>query len=266
MNIRKLTYLTASLLTVAFTSNVWAQTIQNPGDSATILISGTNSSSSTEIGGNTWNQFSSSIVPENLLDLNGVASGISISYENTGGFVANSRGENLEVTSHGVTFPSSVTHSYVADNFDGRDGLVVLRFISDFELSIDFTVISSVAHGSPPEGRNIVHWNVGGNYEGTGNRTFTGGTTLTLDASKFNVVGDDTFRYDTGVLSSMSSTFDSDLSKWILDLQVGHGGSTNNAVTAINGIHMNVTAIPEPGTLALLGIALGALVLFRRRH
>ena len=41
--------------------------------------------------------------------------------------------------------------------------------------------------------------------------------------------------------------------------------------TANNGIYLGiddltVTAIPEPGTLALLGIALGALVLFRRRH
>jgi len=37
----------------------------------------------------------------------------------------------------------------------------------------------------------------------------------------------------------------------------------NNTVLAID--NLTVTAIPEPGTLVLLGIALGALVLFRRR-
>ncbi len=39
----------------------------------------------------------------------------------------------------------------------------------------------------------------------------------------------------------------------------------NTGVTGITMLSTDVVTIPEPGTLALLGIALGSLLLFRRR-
>jgi hypothetical protein len=39
----------------------------------------------------------------------------------------------------------------------------------------------------------------------------------------------------------------------------------NTDVTGITMLSTDVVTIPEPGTLALLGIALGSLLLFRRR-
>lgn len=43
------------------------------------------------------------------------------------------------------------------------------------------------------------------------------------------------------------------------------GGNVGNTQWTIDEVRVATTAIPEPGTLALVGIALGSLLLFRRR-
>lgn len=63
------------------------------------------------------------------------------------------------------------------------------------------------------------------------------------------------------------------ISAWTIDGQSLSAGTYDNSSATFNGYDFStrflgdgsITVVPEPGTLALIGIALGSLVLFRRR-
>lgn len=186
------------------------------------------------------------------------ATGISLTTTNDGGFTSGNRGSNDPITENGITFPGDVNDGYVADNTaSGRDGLMVFRFTapktSEFQVW-EFTVTGSYDNAETGDGVHLVKYNVGGTYS---SKDFTGGTTLTLDAN----LG--TSNLDAGFFSANATDAGSN---YIIDFQVGYAGSGTSSVGAINALHVETSAIPEPGTLALLGLALGALVLFRRRR
>ena len=188
------------------------------------------------------------------------STGVSMETTNPGDFISENRGLNAPITENGITFPGSANQGYVADNLgSGRDGLMVFRFTapnaSQFEVW-DFSIVASYDHNNPSSADHIIHYNVGGTYN-AGTKSFSGGETLTLDAAP---VGDN---ISAGTLSGILASFDG--SNYFVDLQVGYGGSGSQSVGAITAMHVTTAPIPEPSTLVLLGIALGSVMIFRRR-
>jgi hypothetical protein len=170
-------------------------------------------------------------------------------------------------TADGKYFPWAVIRTFSADNTDsGRDGLMRLTFSSDTQLTYSFWVMTSYDHNNPTNNPGL--FNVGGTY---GSGTFTGGTTLTLNASAVQQVGDTlldsnetspgSVKYAVGrVGTSFTSTYNAVSGKYELTFQAGRG---NTGSVYLNGLIVDV--IPEPGSLALVTAA-SLLMLPRRRR
>lgn len=238
----------------------------------------------TSIAGTTWNQVtekSNGAPYPNIADLRDSANaltGIGLTWTDGTHFAANTAGEGGNSSTSGVTydgkfFPWTVVDSYNATHV-GSDGLAALRFESSTQLAYTFWVMSSRDSANPPENQGWYGlYNVGGTYNKP-TQSFTGGTTLALNATKQQGPddqpdggGDTTLKYDVGKLSILGgfhSTYDSGLGKFVLTFQAGDGSSTASYGMAINGLIVEAVPIPEPAALGLL--ALGGLVMLPRRR
>jgi hypothetical protein len=155
-----------------------------------------------------------------------------------------------------VRYPTEILYFGSADNFaSGRDGLMVFRFvIPESQVSQnEFKITAAMGAISSP---TTFGMNVGGTFGGTGDRTFTGGSTV--------YGGGSTTEYEYASLSGVTGTYDGLTETYSLDVQFGYTGVGDSGVVAVRG--MTVSVIPEPGTLALVGLALGTLLIFRRRR
>lgn len=150
--------------------------------------------------------------------------------------------------------------SYNASN--SGPAVNAFSFKSSTQFFFDFHVAASREDTS---GITDTLYNVGGVYDSNTN-TFVGGTTLTLNPS--TTQGTD-LDYAVGRLTDGPSGF---LAAWNgteyeLTFQVAKDGSLGGSnARYLNGLVMETTVIPEPGTLVLLGIAFGTLMVFHRRR
>jgi len=248
---------------------------------ASIAISFADNGGEFTNSGTTWNAGTSSASPNyaDLTDTSGVSSGVSLSTSNGGGFGSDSRGEGVDFTFNGILFPGRANDGYIADNFDGgsRDGLMQFTFTAPntFEFAVwEFTILTSVAGGGSDNdlstnqqsaGFGTTHYNVGGTYSSV-SRTFSGGTTVIADAADdVDSNGDSVIDYDLDAVTLTANAIDTG-SNYLITLQVGYPTlGDNNNVAAINALYINTMAIPEPSSLLLMSLALGFLMIIRRK-
>ncbi|MCC5846373.1 MAG: PEP-CTERM sorting domain-containing protein [Verrucomicrobia bacterium] len=207
-----------------------------------------------------WNRTANNDGSPSIADLvhaeTGLSTGISFSSINPSAF--GRAQDNLPtgpILYDGISFPNSVLERGRADNFGtGRDGLMSFRFVIPESLvsQNEFKINSVLGSNSSP---NTFEMNIGGAWGGTSDRTFTGGNTISGGGS--------TTEYSFVTLSNVGAVYDPVAETYTLDLQYGFTGSGSSGAMTVRAI--TVTVIPEPGTLALVGIALGSLLLFRRR-
>lgn len=247
---------------------------------ATIVnISGADTSGSIAYNGVTWNRVRTNTTgPFELLDSSGELSGITYSFSTSGNsFNHNSNGQGdpgaagsnapiswttgansgATLTSTGDFMPWEVVSSYIANNT--TDAIYSITLTSDTQLFYSFTLANSRTSIST----GATSYNVGGTYNTT-TKSFDGGSTLTLTAGEDQGSG---VRFDMGVLSPGGNGFASTWngSAYELTMQVGKFGTPGGSNAAyLNGLV--ITAIPEPGTLVLVGISLASLLLIRRRR
>ncbi len=234
----------------------------------------------------------------NLKDNTNADTDISLTWVSVSGYQNNGRGENgtgaagaaadglstwtaaavardtasgVTYTADGKYFPWSVVGTYSADNTSGRDGLMSFTFSSDTQLIYSFWVMSSYDHNNSTNATGL--FNVGGTFA---SNAFTGGTTLTLNASKKQLVGTDTIldsnesaaspsvKYEVGRLgTSFQSVFNGTTDKYELTFQGGMAAGQEGVY--LNGLIIETAPIPEPASLALLGLG-GLCMLGGRRR
>ena len=205
-----------------------------------------------------WNRVDTGGAIANLLDPAGIPTGISLQMTNPFGWTT-TQGPNQSVTAaNGVVFPAQTVVQFAGDNTagGGRDSLAVVRLSSPTMEDYTLTLLSANTHGLTVD----TLANIGGTWDPIG-MTFVGGQTVTLQ----------TGQYDTAIMTA-ASTWDAVAGAYVLDLQIGNptGGSS---VAGLNALHIEVAVspegdIPEPATMALLGLAfagLGGYVRGRRR-
>ncbi|MCC5842982.1 MAG: PEP-CTERM sorting domain-containing protein [Verrucomicrobia bacterium] len=86
-----------------------------------------------------------------------------------------------------------------------------------------------------------------------------------MSVSIFDVGADGTGPLGTALASVSATDVSLANSGFSGNLWAGFGGGNNSGSNVVAFDNFSVVAIPEPGTLALVGIALGSLLLFRRR-
>jgi hypothetical protein len=96
-----------------------------------------------------------------------------------------------------------------------------------------------------------------GPFASTSDKTFTLSITKTAPGYDF-LLSDGTNSFTASDASPVATTFNSVTMGW-------YNRSATNSLN-IDSISVDFTAIPEPGTFALVGIALGTLLIFRRRR
>jgi hypothetical protein len=199
-----------------------------------------------------------------LVDTTGSTSGIDISF--SGGISDSTSGSDHSETRSDYPAWSDSSDLSLQDRVWQTSGTTGTMTLSGLNVgqTYDIELFSSYAFGSA--GRNPVDYQMtdnGGLVEGfhveTTGVDYSFGTTVTWYTHQTHLTGSE----DPADYAGWIGWFDmTPNASGEITLSVATNGGSNSRA-ALNA--MQISTIPEPGTLALVGIALGSLVLFRFR-